>query len=136
VQRVDYDRQLAEIRRRGWIQAAVVVPFVAGAIALGIFVNRAVGAHLEASLYGPACRTTCAAVGSPSVGSRPGGRGAPGAVLCECSTADERWQKTALAKGEALDLVLHWGGQEALAGGCFMLVATIGLLLGSRIAKH
>jgi hypothetical protein len=31
--------------------------------------------------------------------------------------------------------VLHWGGQEALAGGSFIIVATIGLLVGMRIAK-
>jgi hypothetical protein len=135
VQGADYHRQLAEIRRRGWRRAAIVTPFLAAAIALGIFTNRAIGTSLDASLYGPACKTTCAAAGSPTNGHRPGGRGERGSVLCDCLEAEARWRKADLSNGGAFDKALHYGGQEALSLLVFATLSVAGFALGFRFAK-
>ncbi len=135
MQGAEYHRQLAEIRRRGWRRAAIVTPFLAAAIALGIFTNRRIGASLDASLYAPTCNVTCAAADSPTNGHRLGGRGQTGSVLCDCREAEPRWRKADLADGGALDKALHYGGQEALSFLVFATLSVAGLALGFRFAK-
>jgi hypothetical protein len=129
-----YAAQVADIRRRGWKNAAIVTPFLIASIAAGIFVNRSIGAHLSASMYEPACRVACTKAGGKAVGHRPGGRGHAGEVRCACHPAKERWHDADLSRGSIGDAVLHYGGQEAAGFVAFALIALTGVVIGWRRA--
>lgn len=131
----EYERQVAEVRKAGWKRAAIVTPFAVAAFFLALYVNRTIGTHLDASLYGPACRSACEAEGSRCIGHRPGGRGKTGRVLCECPKAQKLWHEADLSEGRALDKVLHYGGQEALMIGAFAVLALTGMAISWRSAK-
>lgn len=131
-----YEAQVAEIRRAGWVNAAVVAPFVVVAWLSAHWFYRSVADYLSASLYTPACKTACEAAGGPCVGHRPGGRGNSGKVLCECHGADPRWHDADLSRATTLDTGLHYGGQEVLTGLVFFAVSMPGVALGWRVSQR
>jgi hypothetical protein len=130
----EYERQVAAIRKQGWIRAAIATPFAVVGFVATLAVNSAIDRHLGASLYAPACRATCEALGSSSNGFRRGGRGDRGKVGCDCPEAKEgssRWAD--LSRGSAMDRALHWGGQEALMFATWLALAVPGLVIGWRV---
>jgi hypothetical protein len=130
-----YQAQVAEVRRRGWRNAVVTVPFVAVGIALAIYVNGTIADHLKASLYAPVCKTTCHELGGRTVGQRLGGRGRAGEVDCQCMDTKEMWHEADLSGGSSVDLALHYGGQEVLSGGLMIVFGLAGVVAASRLVK-
>ncbi len=131
-----YEAQVAEVRRAGWVNAAVVAPFVVVAWLSTHWFYRSVADYLSASLYTPACKTACEAAGGRCVGHRLGGRGNSGKVLCECHGADPRWHDADLSRATTLDTGLHYGGQEVLTGLVFFAVSMPGVALGWRVSQR
>lgn len=131
-----YDAQVAEVQRRGWIRAAVAAPFLVVSMAVGMLVFRSIGAHLDTSMYEPACRVSCRAVGSPTIGHVVGGRGHMGEVRCDCPDAKERSQAADLSNASWGDAILHHGGQELVSFALFASIALSGIVLGDRVGAR
>lgn len=131
-----YEAQVAEVRRAGWVNAAVVLPFlvIAWLTARGFY--QSVGDHLAASLYAPACKTACDTAGGRSVGHRLGGRGQSGKVRCECRDTETMWHDADLSRATTLESGLHYGGQEVLSGLVFLAICAPGIALGARVSRR
>lgn len=108
----------------------ITLPFVAVGIALAIYVNGIIGDHLDTSLYGPVCKTTCRELDGRTIGHRLGGRGRSGEVDCQCLDTKDSWHEADLSGGSSVDLALHHGGQEVLLVGTLSVLGLTSLVVG------
>lgn len=137
---VDPALYAAQVRaaRQSPAQIAVTLGALVVAWLLAFGTMRAFDAHLRASLYEPACARACKRAGGVSADHRRAGRGRAGEVDCWCrgpGLDGGQWKGADLGSGSIVDLAIHWGGQEVIAGGLFILVAGAGSFAGWRVRR-